>query len=241
MLNGIILQISQSTGSIADSAATASTTVPTLPTPSQSISLWEMAEKGGPILIPIAILSIAALYIFFERYFTIKKNSKIDMNFMNQIRDYVHNGNIDAAKALCKNTNTPVARMIEKGLMRLGKPVKEIEGAIENVAKLEIYKMENNMNVLGTISGIAPMFGFLGTIFGVIKIFYQIALQNSLEINAISGGLYVKMLSSAAGLLVGMIAYACYHYLVYMIDRVINKMEINAVQFIDLLEEPVKG
>ncbi|HRS40189.1 MAG TPA: MotA/TolQ/ExbB proton channel family protein, partial [Bacteroidia bacterium] len=145
------------------------------------------------------------------------------------------------AKALCKNTNTPVARMIEKGLMRLGKPVKEIEGAIENVAKLEIYKMENNMNVLGTISGIAPMFGFLGTIFGVIKIFYQIALQNSLEINAISGGLYVKMISSAAGLLVGMIAYACYHYLVYMIDRVINKMEINAVQFIDLLEEPVKG
>ncbi len=241
MLNGIILQISQSTGSIADSAAAASTTVPTLPTPSQSISLWEMAEKGGPILIPIAILSIAALYIFFERYFTIKKNSKIDMNFMNQIRDYVHNGNIDAAKALCKNTNTPVARMIEKGLMRLGKPVKEIEGAIENVAKLEIYKMENNMNVLGTISGIAPMFGFLGTIFGVIKIFYQIALQNSLEINAISGGLYVKMISSAAGLLVGMIAYACYHYLVYMIDRVINKMEINAVQFIDLLEEPVKG
>lgn len=181
------------------------------------------------------------MYIFFERYFTIKKNSKIDMNFMNQIRDYVHNGNIDAAKALCKNTNTPVARMIEKGLMRLGKPVKEIEGAIENVAKLEIYKMENNMNVLGTISGIAPMFGFLGTIFGVIKIFYQIALQNSLEINAISGGLYVKMISSAAGLLVGMIAYACYHYLVYMIDRVINKMEINAVQFIDLLEEPVKG
>lgn len=241
MLNGIILQISQTTGSIADSAVSATQSIPALPTPSQSISLWEMAEKGGPILIPIAILSIAALYIFFERYFTIKKNSQIDMNFMNQIRDYVHSGNIDAAKALCKNTNTPVARMIEKGLMRLGKPVKEIEGAIENVAKLEIYKMENNMNVLGTISGIAPMFGFLGTIFGVIKIFYQIALQNSLEINAISGGLYVKMISSAAGLLVGMIAYSCYHYLVYMIDRVINKMEINAVQFIDLLEEPVKG
>lgn len=207
----------------------------------QSISLWEMAEKGGPILIPIAILSIAAFYIFFERYFTIRKLSKVDRNFMNQIRDYVHSGNIEAAKALCRNTNTPVSRMIEKGIMRLGKPVKEIEGAIENVGKLEIFKMEKNMNILNSISGIAPMFGFLGTIFGVIKIFYQIAQQNSLEINTISGGLYVKMISSASGLLVGMIAYAAYHYLTFMIDRVINKMEVNAVEFIDLLEEPVKG
>lgn len=207
----------------------------------QSISLWEMAEKGGPILIPIAILSIAAFYIFFERYFTIRRLSKVDRNFMNQIRDYVHSGNIEAAKALCRNTNTPVSRMIEKGIMRLGKPVKEIEGAIENVGKLEIFKMEKNMNILNSISGIAPMFGFLGTIFGVIKIFYQIAQQNSLEINTISGGLYVKMISSASGLLVGMIAYAAYHYLTFMIDRVINKMEVNAVEFIDLLEEPVKG
>ena len=159
---------------------------------------------------------------------------------MNQIRDYVHSGNIDSAKALCRNTNTPVSRMIEKGIMRLGKPVKEIEGAIENVGKLEIFKMEKNMNILNSISGIAPMFGFLGTIFGVIKIFYQIAQQNSLEINTISGGLYVKMISSASGLLVGMIAYAAYHYLTFMIDRVINRMEVNAVEFIDLLEEPVK-
>jgi biopolymer transport protein ExbB len=163
------------------------------------------------------------------------------MNFMHQIRDYVHNGNVEAAKMLCRNTKTPVARMIEKGIMRLGKPVKEIEGAIENVGKLEIYKMEKNMNILATISGIAPMFGFLGTIFGVIKIFYEIAQQNSLEINTISGGLYVKMISSATGLLVGMIAYGAYHYLVHLIDRVINKMEINAVEFIDLLEEPVKS
>ena len=131
--------------------------------------------------------------------------------------------------------------MIEKGIMRLGKPVNEIEGAIENVGKLEIYKMEKNVNILGTIAGIAPMFGFLGTIFGVIKIFYQISLENSLEINTISGGLYVKMITSAAGLLVGVIAYALYHYLVHKIDRIINKMEINAVEFIDLLEEPVKG
>ena len=191
-------------------------------------------------MIPIGILSIAGLFIFFERLFTIRKFSNIDQNFLNQIRDFMHQGNIDAAKSLCKNTNSPVARMIYKGLMRLGKPVKEIEGAIENIGKLEIYQMEKNLSFLGTIAGIAPMFGFLGTIFGVIKIFYQISLQNSLEIDTISGGLYVKMISSASGLLVGMIAYSCYHYLVHRVDRVINKMELNAVQFIDLLEEPIK-
>ena len=154
------------------------------------------------------------------------------------IKDHVHHGNIEAARSLCRNTKTPVARMIEKGLMRLGKPVKEIEGAIENVGKLEVYKMEKNLNILGSISGIAPMFGFLGTIFGVIKIFYQISLQNSLEIDTISGGLYVKMITSGAGLLVGMIAYAGFHFLTQYVDRVINRMEISAVEFIDLLEEP---
>lgn len=241
MINGLILQITQTAGSVADSATSAVTMPVQAPVQEQSISLWEMAEKGGPILIPIAILSIAAIYIFFERYFTIKKFSKIDKNFMNQVRDHVVNGNVDAARSLCKNTQTPVARMVEKGLMRLGKPVKEIEGAIENVGRLEIFKMEKNLNLLSSISGLAPMFGFLGTIFGVIKIFYQIAQQNSLEINTISGGLYVKMISSAAGLLVGMVAYTAYHYLQHMIDRVINKMEVNAVEFIDLLEEPVKG
>jgi biopolymer transport protein ExbB len=234
---GIILQITQ--GSLADSVQNAATTV--APTTTQSISLYDMAVKGGPILIPIALLSIIAFYIFFERLFTIRKNSNIDMNFMHQIRDYVLTGNIDAAKMLCRNTKTPVARMIEKGIMRLGKPVKEIESAIENVGKLEIFKLEKNMNILATIAGIAPMFGFLGTIFGVIKIFYEIAQQNSLEINTISGGLYVKMISSASGLLVGMLAYGGYHYLVHLLDRVINKMEINAVEFIDLLEEPVKA
>jgi biopolymer transport protein ExbB len=240
MIKGFILQITQPATTAADSAIQAVQTVGQV-TGEQSISLWDMAEKGGPILIPIAILSIMAIYIFFERLFTIRRFSKIDMNFMHQIRDHVHSGNVEAARSLCRNTNSPVARMIEKGIMRLGKPVKEIEGAIENVGKLEIYKMEKNLNILGVIAGIAPMFGFLGTIFGVIKIFYMIALQNSLEINTVSGGLYVKMISSAAGLLVGMVAYACYHYLVHMIDRIINKMEINAVEFIDVLEEPVKS
>ena len=157
---GIILQITQNLTTAIDSVQAVT------PTAIKSITLWDMAEKGGPILIPIAALSVIALYIFFERLFTVRRFSKIDMNFMHQIRDYVHNGNIEAARMLCRNTKSPVARMIEKGIMRLGKPVREIEVAIENVGKLEIYKMEKNMNILATIAGIAPMFGFLGTIFG---------------------------------------------------------------------------
>ena len=240
----LILQITTNAAGVVDSAANAANTVANqmaaAPVTEKSMSLWEMASKGGPILIPISILSVLALYIFFERLFVIMKFSRLDQNFMNQIRDQVHQGNVQAARSLCKATDNPIARMIDKGLARLGKPVREIEAAIENQGKLEVFQMEKNLGFLGTIAGIAPMFGFLGTIFGVIKIFYQISLQNSLEIDTISGGLYVKMISSAAGLLVGMIAYACYHYLMQRVDRVINKMEINAVQFIDLLEEPVK-
>jgi len=230
---GLLLQI---TTAATDTMAAAATTPPV----EKSLTLWELAEKGGPILIPIAILSVLAVYIFFERLFVIMKFSRLDQNFMNQIRDQVHQGNVAAARTFCKATDNPIARMIEKGLSRLGKPVRDIETSIENQGKLEIYQMEKNLSFLGTIAGIAPMFGFLGTIFGVIKIFYQISLQSSLEIDTISGGLYVKMISSAAGLLVGMIAYSCYHYLVHRVDRVINKMELNAVQFIDLLEEPIK-
>ncbi len=238
----LLLQIQQAGATVADTISNATAPLTqAAPVTEKSISLWEMASKGGPILIPIGILSVLALYIFFERLFVVRKASKLDMNFMNQIKDYVNSGNIEAARMLCRNTQSPVARMIEKGIMRLGKPVREIEAAIENTGKLEIYKLEKNLGFLGTIAGIAPMFGFLGTIFGVIKIFYEISLQNSLEIDTISGGLYVKMISSGSGLLVGMIAYAGYHYLVQLIDRVINKMEISSVEFIDLLEEPAKS
>ena len=207
---------------------------------SESIPYWELVKKGGLILVPIAILSLMAVYIFFERLLTIQKFSNTGVNFMNQIRDNVHHGNIEAAKVLCRNTNSPVARMIQKGLMRLGKPVQDIEGAIANVGKLEVYNMEKNLGILSSIAGLAPMFGFLGTIFGVIKIFYEINLENSLEIGTISGGLYTKMIASAAGLLVGIIAYAGYQYLIHRIDRVIHQMELNAVEFMDLLEDPVK-
>jgi len=235
----ILLQITQAVTGTADSLNQAANAA-AAPT-EQSISLWDLAQKGGPILIPIAILSLIAVYIFFERLFVIQRYSKTDTNFVNQIKDHVYYGNIDAAKSLCKNTNSPIARMIGKGIVRLGKPVKEIESAIESAGRLEVYQMEKNLGILSTIAGLAPMFGFLGTIFGVIKIFYEIHLENSLEIGTISGGLYVKMISSAAGLMVGIIAYAGYQFLVHRIDRVVNKMEISAIEFIDLLEEPVKA
>ncbi|HKR04121.1 MAG TPA: MotA/TolQ/ExbB proton channel family protein [Bacteroidia bacterium] len=235
----LLLQITQAVTNTADSLNQAANAA-AAPV-EQTISLWDLAIKGGPILIPIAILSLAAVYIFFERLFVIQRYSKTDANFVNQIKDHVYYGNIDAAKSLCKNTNSPIARMIGKGIVRLGKPVKEIEGAIESAGRLELYQMEKNLGILSTIAGLAPMFGFLGTIFGVIKIFYEIHLENSLEIGTISGGLYVKMISSAAGLMVGIIAYSGYQFLVHRIDRVVNKMEISAIEFIDLLEEPVKA
>lgn len=232
ILTSILLQIAQPADT-ANLSAPAEKVV-------ESITFWDLAVKGGPILIPIAVLSLMAVYIFFERLFTIQKFSKTGVNFMNQIRDNVHHGNIEAAKVLCRNTNSPVARMVQKGLMRLGKPVHDIEGAIENVGKLEVYNMEKNLGLLSSIAGLAPMFGFLGTIFGVIKIFYEIHLENSLEIGTISGGLYMKMIASAAGLLVGIIAYAGYQYLIHRIDRVVHQMELNAVEFMDMLEDPVK-
>ena len=229
----LFLQVINSASEASSATGTAA------PSNEVSISLLDMASKGGPILIPIAILSVLAVYIFFERLFVIQKASKLDANFMNQIKQYVNAGNIDAARNLCRSTKNPSARMIEKGLMRLGKPVREIEAAIENTGKLEVYKLEKNLGYLGTIAGIAPMFGFLGTISGVIKIFYEISKQNSLEIGTISGGLYEKMITSFAGLFVGMIAFAAHQILLQYIDRVINKMEVNSIEFIDLLEEPL--
>lgn len=226
-------------GTVADTAQAVSQ-LPVTPVSEQTITIWELLLKGGPIMIPIGLLSLAGLYIFFERFFTIQKFSRMDYNFMNNIRDFVHNGNIDSARSLCKNTNNPIARMIEKGITRIGRPIREIEAAIENAGKLEVYKMEKNLGLLGTIAGIAPMFGFLGTISGVIKIFYNISLADNISIGLIAGGLYEKMITSAAGLMVGIFAYICYHYLILRIDRVVNKMEMNSVEFIDLLEEPTK-
>ena len=159
---------------------------------------------------------------------------------MHQIRDYVHNGNMDAAKALCKNSMAPAARMVEKGITRIGKPIKEIEEAMESVGKLEINRLEKNLSVLSLIGRIGPIFGFIGTIAGVIKIFYDISLTDNISIGVISTGLYQKMITSASGLVVGLLAFIGYFILNAMLDKTINKMETASVEFIDLLHEPGK-
>jgi biopolymer transport protein ExbB len=223
---------------ITDTAAHAGQQLAALPT--QELRFGELMIKGGLIMIPIAILAVLALVIFFERYFTIRKASKDENNLMQQVRSSIISGNLESAVAICRNNNSPLGRMLQKGLLRIGRPIKDIEGAIENIGKLEVSKLEKNIGILGIVAGIAPMFGFLGTIAGVIKIFYDISLTDNISMGAISGGLYVKMVTSAAGLFVGLIAYVGYHILNMMVDKVILKLETDAIEFIDLLEEPSK-
>jgi biopolymer transport protein ExbB len=204
----------------------------------KSMSLWELTLKGGWIMIPLAVLAFVAIFIFIERYIAIRKAASFDSNFIDRIKDYIHEGKIEAALNLCSSTDRPVARMIEKGIKRIGRPIKEIEDSIEIVGKFEVYNLEKNLVILGVIAGIAPMFGFIGTIAGVIKIFYNISLADNISIGLIAGGLYEKMVTSAAGLLIGIIAYIFYHWLNVMIEKVVHKLELNAVNFIDLLQEP---
>lgn len=205
-----------------------------------TMSLLDLVMKGGWIMAPIGILFLVSVYIFFERYFYIKLAAKTDADFMSRIREYIHQSKIDSALNLCQATNMPVARMIEKGIKRIGRPLKEIEESIEIVGKFEVYKLEKNLVILGVIAGIAPMFGFIGTIAGVIKIFYNISLADNISIGLIAGGLYEKMITSAAGLMVGIIAFIAYHWLNVMIEKVVHTLEQNAMNFIDLLQEPIK-
>ncbi len=207
----------------------------------EKTNLIDLLSKGGLLIIPILILSIVAIYIFVERYLTIRKAANIDPHFMDNIKDYVATGNIEAAKSLCKNTDSPVARMIEKGVKRIGKPLRDIDVSIENVGKLEIYKMEKNLATLATISGAAPMIGFLGTVTGMIRAFFNMSKAgNNIDPSLLAGGIYEAMITTAVGLAVGIIAYICYNYLVAMVEKVINKMEAITVEFIDLLQEPAK-
>ena len=209
--------------------------------PTQEIHFGDLLIKGGWVMLPIGILLVLALVIFFERYFTIRKASKDNnSNLTVQVRASILSGNLEAAKALCRNSDTPLGRMLQKGLLRIGRPIKDIEGAIENVGKLEVSKLEKNIGIMGIVAGIAPMFGFLGTIIGVIKIFFDISTTDNFSIGTISGGLYVKMITSAAGLFVGIVAYVGYHILNMMVERVILKLETDSIEFIDLLEEPSK-
>lgn len=204
----------------------------------QELRFIDLLFKGGWVMLPLLLLLFLALVIFIERYLTIRKASKDETNLMQQVKASITAGKLDSAIAICRGSNSALGRMLQKGLLRIGRPIKDIEGAIENVGKLEVSKLEKNISILGIVAGIAPMLGFVGTISGVIRIFYNISLTDNISMGVIAGGLYEKMITSATGLMIGILAYVGYHILNIMVDRVILKMETDAVEFIDLLEEP---
>jgi biopolymer transport protein ExbB len=206
----------------------------------ESVNLLSLALKGGIVMIPLFILSVVAVVIFVERVLTIRKASKTPVQFMNKIKSLVQSGDLNGAKLLCAQTeDTPVARMVEKGLSRIGSPLKNIEVSIENVGKIEIYKLEKNLSLMATISGAAPMIGFLGTVTGMIQAFIAIAQEEgSVSPKLLSAGIYEAMITTAVGLMVGIIAYLGYNYLVTQVQKVVHKMEYTTIDFIDLLQEP---
>ena len=210
----------------------------------KTLSIYKLIVDGGlggQIIIAILFVLLAvSLYIYFERFFAIKSASKVDKNFMNQIRDYVSNGKLESADSLCKSTNTPTARLIGKGISRIGKPLEDINTAIENAGKLEVYQLEKNVSVIATIAGAAPMIGFLGTVIGMIVAIHEIAnAGGQIDIKMLSDGLYTAMTTTVAGLIVGIIAYISYNHIVVRTDKVMYQMEAKTVEFLDLLNEPV--
>jgi biopolymer transport protein ExbB len=205
-----------------------------------SISLGELLTMGGWVMIPLVALFLATIFVFFERFIAIRKASRIDSNFMNIIRDHIVNGNVNAARSFAKNTNNPVARIIDKGIQRIGKPIDNIEKSMENVGKLELYNMERNLSVLSLIAGIAPMFGFLGTIVGMFELFYRLASTGDFTIQTMANGIYTKMITSASGLIIGLLAYIAHNFLSTQVDKTANKMEASSAEFIDVLQEPTR-
>jgi biopolymer transport protein ExbB len=224
----ILLQIT--TAAPAPAAATAQP---------EGLSIFSLIVKGGAIMIPIFVLSIGAVYLFIERLLYINKAGKIDVNMMNNIRDMLMRNDIKACEAFCNRNPSPFSNLILKGLSRVGTPIRDIESAIENTARVEVYKMEKNISLLSAIAAIAPMFGFLGTVIGMIKAFYDISISDNISIGIISSGIYVKMITSASGLIVGVIAYIFYTYLNTKIERLVNRMEVTAIEFVDILYKPV--
>lgn len=210
----------------------------------KTLSIYKLIVDGGlggQIIIGILFVLLAvSLYIYFERFFAIKAAAKVDKNFMNQIKDFVSNGKLESADALCKNTNSPTARLIGKGISRIGKPLEDINTAIENAGKLEVYQLERNVSVIATIAGAAPMIGFLGTVIGMIVAIHEIANSGGqIDIKMLSDGLYTAMTTTVAGLIVGIIAYITYNHIVVRTDKVMYQMEAKSVEFLDLLNEPV--
>lgn len=242
---GILLQITTNTASVVtDTTAAinagiqAATTTPVIT--ETKFSLFSMILKGGVMMVPLGFLLILCIYVLVERLITIGKASKKNPQLISGVKDLVHNGNIDAAKAMCKSMNTPEAIMVEKGLTRIGQPMAEIREAMTEAATVELGRLEKNLSILNITGRIAPMFGFVGTIIGVIKIFYDISLQGTVEIEVISTGLYEKMVSSGGGLVVGVLAFIAFHWMNTRVDRIAHRMEETKMRFLDILNEPTK-
>ncbi|MBD0279610.1 MAG: MotA/TolQ/ExbB proton channel family protein [Flavisolibacter sp.] len=204
------------------------------------ISLGELLTMGGWLMLPLILLFLITVFVFVERYIAVRRASRIEGNFMNIIRDHIITGNVTAARSFAKNTSNPVARIIDKGLQRLGKPLDSIEKSMENVGKLELYNMERNLSILSLIAGIAPMFGFLGTIVGMFQLFYRLASTGEFTIQSMANGIYTKMITSAVGLIIGLIAYIAYNFLNTQVDKTANRMEAASAEFIDILQEPTR-
>ena len=205
------------------------------------MSLWELFNKGGWLMWVLLLLGGLTIFIFVERFIAIRKASVLDMNFMNRIRDYIYEGKIDSAVNLCKKTDTPIARMVEKGIERLGRPMSDVQSAIENVANLEVSKLENGLPFLATIAGGAPMIGFLGTVLGMVRTFMDMsAAGGTVDMALLSSGLYIAMVTTVGGLVVGIPAYFGYNYLVARIEKLVFRMEANSIAFMDILNQPVQ-
>ncbi|MBO6057438.1 MAG: MotA/TolQ/ExbB proton channel family protein [Bacteroidales bacterium] len=205
------------------------------------MSLWDMALQGGWIMLVLAVFSVIAMYIFIERFITINRAAKNDNMFMETIRNYMVDGKLDDAKVLCQKTSTPLSRMIEKGISRIGKPLNDIQTAIENVGNLEVSNLEKGVALLAMISGAGPMLGFLGTVIGMIRAFYDMSMAgNNIDIELLSTGIYQAMVTTVGGLIVGIIAFIFYNILVSQIDKVVNLLESKSIEFMDVLNEPAK-
>ena len=237
----VMLLLAQVAPALTDSIAGANPVL-TQVNASDEMNLWSMAVKGGWIMVVLGLMSGLCFYILFERNYVIRKAGKEDPQFMDKIKDYILDGEIKAAIAYCRSVNTPAARMIEKGISRLGRPINDVQAAIENVGNIEVAKLEKGLTVMATISGGAPMLGFLGTVTGMVRAFYEMANAGSgnIDITLLSGGIYEAMITTVGGLIVGIIAMFAYNYLVMLVDRVVNKMESRTMEFMDLLNEPAQ-
>ena len=210
-------------------------------TSSAELSVWDLCLKGGIIMIPLALLSLVSIYIFFERWFALRKAAKDDDTFMKRIKDYIHDGEIESADMLCKKTATPYARLIQKGISRIGRPMNDVLVTIENTGNLEIANLSKGLTWLATIAAGAPMIGFLGTVIGMVQAFFSIAQSgNAAQIGDFAGGIYTALVTTVAGLIVGIIALFAYNYLVARVNKVMNQMEARTMEFMDLLNEPAK-